>query len=283
MNADRIVMGFEDLKTKYLMKKIYASWNCEKIYVNTRTAEMIKYSNNSLLALQISAANELANICYSIGNIDVDDVFKGIHSDKRWNPITKNKRQNPEILQYLYPGCGFGGSCFPKDLQILSKIKKKFKIKSRLFDEVLIVNKNQPLEIIKILKNSIKKIDNKKIMILGLSFKPNTDDVRESISLVVINKLLSEKGVEIFAHDPVAMQKTKQIFNKKNNIYFINDWRKNISFVDIVILMTKWAEYKKLKSQKIIMKLKNKTFFDARKMFKKNNFPNINYLTVGKS
>ena len=122
MNPDRIVIGTEDEETKSKLKKLYSSWNCDKIFVNSRTAELIKYTNNCFLALQISASNEIANLAYDIGGIDVADVLKGVHLDKRWNPIKNGERSHPGILNYLKAGCGFGGSCFPKDVKALRNL-----------------------------------------------------------------------------------------------------------------------------------------------------------------
>src|ERR1035441_9753931 len=126
MNPDRIVLGHEDAETRRLLGELYRPWSCEKLEVNTRTAEMIKYANNCLLATQISAVNELANLCSKIGNVDVLQVMAGVHLDKRWNPLDPaGRRVNPAILSYLLPGCGFGGSCFPKDVQALRTLGRE--------------------------------------------------------------------------------------------------------------------------------------------------------------
>jgi UDPglucose 6-dehydrogenase/GDP-mannose 6-dehydrogenase len=123
MEPDRIVLGHEDPETLARLEELYAPWQADKLRVNTRTAELIKYANNALLATQISAINEIANLATAIGGIDVMDVVRGVHLDKRWNPITQDGgRVAPPILTYLVPGCGFGGSCFPKDLQALRSL-----------------------------------------------------------------------------------------------------------------------------------------------------------------
>ena len=126
MFPDRIVLGFEDQKTLSFLEELYLPWDVDKIKVNSRTAELIKYANNSILATQISTINEIANLASEVGKIDMKEVVKGIHLDKRWNPVLKNSRLNPEILNYLIPGCGFGGSCFTKDLQAIKAQGKKF-------------------------------------------------------------------------------------------------------------------------------------------------------------
>ena len=157
---------------------------------------MIKYANNSLLALQISAANELANIVSEIGGIDILEVMNGVYADKRWSPRTKsNKRISPEILTYLAPGAGFGGSCLPKDLQALCSRSSEIGVETKIFNAVLAVNENQPYQIIKILERSLNGLDNKKILLLGLAFKNGTNDIRGSVSLKIINYLLKNNAI----------------------------------------------------------------------------------------
>ena len=156
MFPDRIVLGYEDKKTLSILEEIYAPWESEKIKVNTRTAELIKYANNSLLATQISAINEIANFANKIGNIEMRDVVEGIHLDKRWNPIIDKKRLNPEILNYLKPGCGFGGSCFTKDIQAIKSQGVKLGLPMSIMNAVLDVNFFQPNKISEIIKYLIK-------------------------------------------------------------------------------------------------------------------------------
>ena len=278
--ADRIVIGFEDKKTKLILKKMYEPWKCDKIFVNSRTAEMIKYSSNILLAMQISGANEIANFCHSLGNIDVNSVFHGVTTDIRWNPIVNKKRVNPGILTYLKSGPGFGGSCFPKDLEAFINISNNQKIKTNLFKEVKKVNDKQPELMIKLIEKNYFKLDNKKILILGLSFKPETDDIRESISIKIINKLTSnKKNIKIFAHDPLAMSNSKKIINQSKKVIFVDKWENNILLVDIIMILTNWTDYNNLELLKNVKNLKNKIIIDTRGMFTKQNFKNINYFS----
>ncbi|MGY3365303.1 UDPglucose 6-dehydrogenase [Bradyrhizobium sp. GM2.4] len=147
---DRIVLGFDDSQTREVLSKIYEPWNVDKVYVNTRTAEMIKYANNCLLALQVSAANELANLAAKLGGIDFMDVFRGVTLDKRWNPIgSDGSRTDPEILTYLVPGPGFGGSCFPKDVQAIRTQGQNNGLPMEILEGVLSVNAKQPEQVTK--------------------------------------------------------------------------------------------------------------------------------------
>jgi UDPglucose 6-dehydrogenase len=283
MRPDRVVIGHDDEKTLKLMEKLYEPWDCDKIFVNTRTAEMIKYVNNSLLAIQISAANEFANIAASIGGIDIMDVMNGVFTDKRWSPILNdNSRISPGILSYLIPGSGFGGSCFPKDVQALRTKAYEVGIKPKILDAVLNVNENQPYQIIKLLKKTLFTLDNKKILLLGLAFKPGTDDIRESVSLKLIDYLLKDKA-KIFAHDPIAIENSNKVVNNHINLKFITNWEEKIATVDAIIVATTWTEYKKLASTDLQNVLVGKVLFDVRRFFIPSNFPKSVYLTIGRS
>ena len=283
MEPDRIVLGYDNIKTLEKLQQLYEPWDCDKIAVNTRTAEMIKYVNNSLLATQISAVNELANIAAAIEDIDIIDVMKGVHADKRWSPILpNNSRIYPEILTYLFPGSGFGGSCFPKDVQALRSKACEVGVEPHILDAVLKVNENQPFQAVKLLKKSLINLENKKILLLGLAFKPGTDDVRESVSLKIIDYLLKDKA-RIFAHDPMAIENTKKIINKHNNLDFTDQWETTLSSVDAIVVATKWAEYKKLSSPDYQDILEGKIILDATRFFKPTDYQKSIYLTIGRS
>src|SRR5262249_43928434 len=149
MKPDRIVLGYEDEKTLEHLEVLYSPWTVDKLRVNTRTAELIKYANNALLATQISAVNEIANVAAALGGIDVMDVLRGVHLDKRWNPILADGRRTmPHILTYLVPGCGFGGSCFPKDVQALRSLGRERGLPMWMLNAVLAVNDEQACQVI---------------------------------------------------------------------------------------------------------------------------------------
>ncbi len=280
-NPDRIILGFCDDKTLNLLRELYKPWNALKIEVNSRTAEMIKYTNNSLLATQISAVNEIANIAQQIGNVDISEVMKGVLSDKRWNVKTESgKHIRPEITKYLVPGCGFGGSCFPKDVEAFEQLGIKLGLKPKMLKAVLDINKTQPNQILKILKTHLPKIKNRTFLVLGLAFKPNTDDVRQSISLKVIRDLLNENA-KIIAHDPKAIKNVKKIFKNQEDIHFTKNWESYLDSSDVILVMTSWDQYKILRRYN--KKLKNKIVFDARRFFHFKEFSNSTYLTIGRS
>jgi len=273
INPDRVVIGYEDELTKQYLEKMYSPWDCDKIYVNTRTAEMIKYTNNTLLACLISINNELANVASTLGNIDYNNVIKGVISDKRWSPIIDNNRITPSISAYFTPGAGFGGSCFPKDIQAIRTQGEKLGLNMAVTNAVLDINKKQASRVIDMLDN----IEGKKILLLGLAFKPGTDDLRESSAVNIMFQLLLKKAC-VIVHDPIAIDHAKKQFNN-SLIQYTDSWKEEVTKVDTIIIGTNWPEYLELKD---IVK-DNTTVFDTKRLFSINDIPNVNYLTFGYS
>jgi len=277
MEPDRIVLGYEDEGTLAFLQALYAPWGCEKLAVNTRTAELIKYTNNALLATQISAVNEIANLAAAMGGIDVQDVMRGVYLDKRWNPSIDGQRVNPEILAYLVPGCGFGGSCFPKDVQALHAHGDQLGLPMAMMKAVLSVNDTQPLEVIAGLKKVVGDLAGQRCLVLGLAFKPETDDVRESASLRIISALLDHKA-QVSAHDPVAVKNFATALGPRSNgITYVSDWKSAAATAEVIIIATKWPEYSALST----LGLQGKIIFDARRLLKKEDLPFARYLSIG--
>ncbi|HEX4630507.1 MAG TPA: UDP-glucose/GDP-mannose dehydrogenase family protein [Chthoniobacterales bacterium] len=278
MEPDRIVLGYEDERTLKLMEDLYASWEADKIRVNTRTAELIKYANNVLLATQISAMNEVANLADALGGIDVMDVVRAIRLDNRWNPITEKGRLFPGILSYLLPGCGFGGSCLPKDIRALRSQGLGKGLPMHLLNAVSEINDAQPLQVIEIVEREIPDLSKRTILVLGLAFKPGTDDVRESASLKIIQSLL-EKKARVFAHDPVAIGNFKAALGtSEKSVTFVQDWTSSVATADLIIVATAWPEYRELAQ----MDLAGKVLFDARRMFEPSAITSGRYLSIGR-
>jgi UDPglucose 6-dehydrogenase/GDP-mannose 6-dehydrogenase len=277
MEPDRIVLGYEDERTLKLLEKLYASWEVDKIRVNTRTAELVKYANNVLLATQISAMNEIANLADAVGGIDVMDVVGAIHLDKRWNPITEKGRLSPAILSYLVPGCGFGGSCLPKDLRALRSQGVEKGLPMHLVNAVSAVNDSQPLKVIEIIEREVT-LSNQTILVLGLAFKPGSDDVRQSVSLTIVRSLL-EKKAHVIAHDPVAMDNFKAALDvTAEPVTFVHDWNSSVADADVIIVATAWPEYLQLAQ----MNLAGKVLFDARRLFEPSAITSGRYLSIGR-
>jgi len=228
LNPDRIVNGYIDRKTKDLLYNLYEDFKV-KIYETTpATAEMIKYASNCFLATKISFINEIGNFCKKLG-IDVYDVAEGMGFDKRIGRA------------FLNSGIGWGGSCFGKDLMALQSWAKKNNQNSMIIDSTINVNEKQPLKLIELLKKHIPDIKGKTIGVLGLSFKPDTDDVRDSRAIPIVKKLM-ELGANIKVFDPKAMDKFKKIFPSLTYCSSAID----VLNSDAVIVATAWDEFKKL-------------------------------------
>jgi UDPglucose 6-dehydrogenase/GDP-mannose 6-dehydrogenase len=243
MRPDRIVLGADDPKTLDWMEKMYQCFeSVDKLRTNNRTAEMIKYTANSLLATMISFSNEIANLSAAIGDIDVTEVMQGVHLDKRLSPIFEDgRRVMPPIIEFLKAGCGFGGSCFPKDLKALIAHGKKFGRPMALLESVVQVNEQQPQQVLLLLKKHFRSLKGIRIAVLGLAFKPGTDDMRESPAIPIIEDLLSHEA-KIKAYDPAANPEAKKIF-VNHNIDFCNELNETINDAQAILLLTCWEEF----------------------------------------
>ena len=246
---DRIVIGAADELAKKMMHDLYKEHDCPKLVCSPRTAEFIKYASNSFLATKISFVNEMANMCNAWG-IDFENVAEGMGLDSRISPL------------FLRAGAGFGGSCFPKDVKALAAASKSDKIESKMLNAALEVNNLQPLIVVQMAKERLGVLKGKNITVLGLAFKPDTDDVRESRSEVVIKKLL-EEGANITAHDPEAMANFKEIIDIK----MAETAEEAIDKADCIILMTEWKQYINLDYKLIKNKMNGNVIIDGRRAF----------------
>ena len=246
MNPDRIVLGAIDAKTLQVLEELYTPFtNIDILTTNTKTAEMIKYASNSLLATLISFSNEIANLCAAVGGIDVVDVMKGVHLDKRLSPILPNgDRLTPPITTYIEAGCGFGGSCFPKDVKALIAYGKKIRVPMNLLESVISINEHQPHQVLGLLEKHFQKNEKVRVAILGLAFKPETDDMRESPAIPIIRGLMS-RGASIKAYDPAAQHQAQKIFDS-DKIQYCDTLEFAIKDVEAILLLTRWEPFRKL-------------------------------------
>ncbi len=281
MNPDRIVIGANDNKSFSAMKELYGVFKDTPILrTNLRTAEMIKYTTNSLLALLISFSNEIANISEAIGNIDVQEVLTGVCFDKRLNPRINNTLVNPGILAYLAAGCGFGGSCLPKDIKSLMAFSEKTGYVPEIIKATIKINEIQPVKFVQRMEREIGDLSNKKIAVLGLAFKPETDDIRESPSIKIIKRLI-EKGADVFACDPVAVENAKRL--KSLDVKYSRNYQDALKGADACVLVTKWKEYESIRPDEFKQLMKTPVVFDGRRVYDKALFESsgIRYFGIG--
>lgn len=252
MHPDKIVIGAIDPKSGDLVSELYRNFECKITRTNPSTAEMIKYANNSLLATKISFANEIGNICKKLG-IDTYAVMEAVGKDSRISP------------RFLNSGAGFGGSCFPKDVKALIGKAKAIGYSPMLLESVIGVNEKQPLLMTEILRKKIGDVKGKKIAVLGLAFKNETDDIRESRAIPVIAELL-RLGAKVSAYDPMATENMKRIFP---TIEYSGKAKDSLEGADACLVMTEWDEFKELESEFTAMK--GKVVIDGRRVVKAKN------------
>lgn len=245
-NPDRIVLGGIDEQSLDTLARLYSPYQgVDVIRTRPKTAEMIKYTANSLLATMISFSNEIANLCTCIGGIDAVEVMNGVHLDKRLSPLQiDGSRVRPVFTTYLEAGCGYGGSCFPKDVDALIAHGRKLGNPMRLLDAVVQINRRQPQRIMDMLEKHFSSLKGKQTAILGLAFKPGTDDMRESPAIPVVQSLI-ERGATVKAYDPVASNEARKIFGN-SGIQYCDTLNNAIEDSDAVVLMTRWEEFERL-------------------------------------
>jgi UDPglucose 6-dehydrogenase len=267
LRPDRVVVGFESEKAKKIIASLYKPLfliETPILFTDLKTAELIKYSANAFLAVKISYINQMADLCEKIG-ADVHDVAKGIGLDKRIG----NK--------FLHPGPGYGGSCFPKDTVALVKTANQNNSDISIVDTVVKYNAKRKSEMAdKILKELGNNFTNKKVSILGLSFKPETDDMRDSPSLDII-PILQENGITISAYDPVAINEAKKLLK---NIEFSNDLETCLENSDALVILTEWNEFRGLLPDYLSKHMKGNIVIDLRNALDPENFINSNFNLV---
>jgi UDPglucose 6-dehydrogenase len=227
-NPDRIVIGTGDGDSKVVMETLYSPFECPKIFVDLKTAEMVKFVNNAFLATKISFANEIGNLCKKMG-IDTREVFQAVGLDRRVNPA------------FFRSGIGFGGSCLPKDVNALIARAVELGMGHEILTAVARTNETQPEMMLQLLKRHLPDLKHRKIGILGLSFKPGTDDIRESRAIPVIRQL-KDKGALVIAYDPIAMVPFRKIFPAIDYAASAQD----VLIADAVMIITEWDEFNDL-------------------------------------
>ncbi|MEJ6661393.1 MAG: UDP-glucose/GDP-mannose dehydrogenase family protein [Bacteroidia bacterium] len=265
MKPDRIVVGVDTAKAEETMRKLYKPFIMNGhplIFMDIPSAEMTKYAANSMLATRISFMNDIANLCEIMG-ADVNAVRKGIGSDPRIGS------------RFIYAGIGYGGSCFPKDVKALIETGKQNNYRMRILEAVEDVNESQKSVLFNKLTSSLgTDLSGKTFAMWGLSFKPNTDDMREAPSLVLIDKI-NAAGGKVVAYDPVAMPETKHMIG--DIINYVDEPYQALDGADALLLVTEWSEFKLLDFDEVTKRLKNKLIFDGRNIYDRKEMAEMGY------
>ena len=271
MKPDRVVIGTGSLKATSIMDALYAPLVRQGnpiIFMDESSAEFTKYAANSFLATKISFMNEIANLCEKLG-ANVDDVRKGIGSDSR---IGK---------RFLFAGIGYGGSCFPKDVQALSKSANDADYDFKILNAVMEINQSQKLKLLYKMKDYFGDLEGKTVAIWGLAFKPYTDDIREAPSIYNINELL-QAGAKVQAYDPEAMENIKKIYGDRISLY--EDEYEALEGADVLLIITEWPVFRQPDFDLITKKLKQKVIFDGRNLYptKQMQEMGFKYISIGR-
>ncbi|TCD48371.1 UDP-glucose/GDP-mannose dehydrogenase family protein [Chlorobium sp. N1] len=257
MKPERIVVGVDNPRTKELLRFLYSPFNRSHerfLAMDIRSAELTKYAANAMLATKISFMNEIANISERVG-ADVEAVRRGIGSDSRIG------------FPFIYPGVGYGGSCFPKDVQALERTARKYEYNSRILQAVEAVNHDQKLSIVgKIKAHFGGDLNGRTLAVWGLAFKPNTDDMREAPSRVVMEALWKE-GASVRAYDPVAMEEAERIYGRKDGLYYAANPEDAVKGADALVVLTEWMVFRSPDFEMVKRDLSSPVVFDGRNIY----------------
>ena len=272
MRPDRVVVGVMGKKAKIVLEKVYSPLNLRETpiqFTDLETAELIKYAANAFLAVKISYINQIADLCEKVG-ADVHDVAKGMGLDKRIG------------AKFLHPGPGFGGSCFPKDTIALVKTAEQVGGQISIVKEVVSYNQERKLSMVQRIISRFKTgIKNKKVSILGLAFKPETDDMRDSPALEIISELYL-KGANIIAYDPAAMNEAKSLFQDK--VVFAENSENCIKGADVCVIITEWNEFRAISASKFSDLMNGNVIVDLRNIYSPDEMrgAGLNYSSIGR-
>lgn len=270
-HPDRVVIGAETLRAFERMKQVYRVLYLNEtpfIETNLETAEMIKYASNAFLAMKITFINEIANLCEKVG-ADVQDVAKAMGRDGRIGP------------KFLHPGPGFGGSCFPKDTMALAKIGREYGAPVTLIEQTVKANEAQKMLMVAKIREGLGSLVGKQLAILGLAFKPNTDDMREAPVLVILNEL-AKQGMRFKVYDPKAMEEAKwRLANLKDQITYCQSEYEAIDGCDALVILTEWNQFRSLDLPRVKKLLKEPYFFDLRNIYKREMMEEAGFYYFG--
>jgi UDPglucose 6-dehydrogenase len=275
MLPDRIVIGGIDSRTHDVLREVYASFRAPVFCTNCRTAEMIKYTSNSLLATMISFSNEIARLCAAVGDVDALDVMRAVHASLYLT--TYRSAAEPvkaAISNFLEAGCGFGGSCLPKDVTAMVAQGSELGVEMPVLRAVLEVNRGQPEEMIQLAARRLPSLRGVKATVLGLAFKPDTDDVRESPAFRVI-RLLRDAGAEVTVYDPVARPVGHPDLAGARIAQSLTE---AVRHAEVVMLVTRWAEFERL-AEELARLRRDPLVVDGRRALEGSAFKN--YAGIG--
>ena len=278
MNPDRIVIGQWDERSGQAVAGMYQSCDCPKIFTTNRNAEMIKYASNALLATLISFSNEVASVCEHTPETDIEVVMQGVHLDRRWSPIVKGERVSPGILSFLRAGCGFGGSCLPKDVNAFRAYARERNVTPHLLDAVVAVNADRPERLALIAEGALGSLKGTTIAVLGIAFKANTDDTRESPALALMETLVA-RGARVKAYDLMV----RSLPSTAPRVELCQSPEEALSGADAAVVATGWPEFAEFDWERLCASMRNQVVIDGRNFLSKVSWPvGVRYFAIGR-
>lgn len=275
LNPDRIVIGELDARAGLLLHSVYALFECPIIHTTLENAEIVKYASNAFLATLISFSNEIASLCEAIPRTDVQTVLDILHLDRRLLSKCDDQYLKPEILSYLWAGCGYGGSCLPKDTQALGAFAQSVDVDVPVLQGVIDMNRQRPHILVDMAQRELGDLKGRVITVLGVAFKSGTTDVRDSPAISIIQELLAQ-GAVVRTYDPMAVFETIDVTAYENLLSALTD-------SDAAIICTAWREFIDADWHSLSQVMKSPIIFDGRGILYRNQLPeNIVYRCIGK-
>ncbi|MBI2094260.1 MAG: UDP-glucose/GDP-mannose dehydrogenase family protein [Candidatus Omnitrophica bacterium] len=281
LKPDRIVIGQQDERSGQVLDELYRSFSCPKVFTTLRNAELIKYASNALLANLVSFSNEMAALCEAIPGTNVETILAGLRLDRRLSIRMDGKNYEAGIGEYLKAGCGFGGSCLPKDVAALKHFAAGYSVSMPLLDAVLSVNRQRPSQLVAIAEKALGVLKNARATVLGLAFKPGTDDLRESPALAVIEQLL-QRGAEVKAFDPFV-RKVKDGW-LDGRVALCESPQEALSGADAALVVTAWPEFARWDWKTLASSMRRPILIDGRNGLRQTALPEtMRYFSIGKN
>jgi len=278
MDPDRVVSGGLDSRTQDALEAVYEGFPGDRLRTNNSTAELIKYASNALLANLISFSNEFANLATALGDIDAAEVMQGLHSSRYLTTVLPSgERVVPPITSFLMGGCGFGGSCLPKDVSALAAQGRALGLPMSSLRAVLEINQNQFEQVFRLLGKHFPSLEGKRIVVLGLAFRPDTNDMRESPAIPIVRQLQA-RGAVVSAYDPAASHEAAKIFGA--GLPLATNLESALENVDAVVLVTRWSEF--LRVPELLRKTgATPLVVDGRRLLAKDSVPRYEAIGLG--
>jgi UDPglucose 6-dehydrogenase len=280
MKPDRIVIGQWDERSGKTLAEVYRSFDCPTLFTSLRNAEMTKYASNALLATLISFSNEMAALCEATPGTDVEEVIDALHLDRRLSTVVNGRRCAPGILTYLRAGCGFGGSCLPKDVLALRQFALKRGVAAPILDAVMAVNAARPASIVARTEEALGGLDGAAVAVLGLAFKPGSDDLRDSPALKII-ELLFQKSAAVRAFDPCVSRLGEAL--SRYPVTLSPSPEALLEGADAAVLVTAWPEFQRLDWTTLCRRMRRPVIVDGRNMLRDVTLPpEAIYISTGR-